>query len=165
MTHALARFATVFLVALLAACSGAPMTGSKSVEYVFYDYNSAVRWSEFETAWTFVDPAVRDEKPFSDDALLDAVDRQRWCQRLRRLPQRLARHKRHRDDLHLRLFVLRHDLHTRRRRLRRSRQHITTSIRHRTDKQLPGPACQASHHRLDSPSAGKLIRHRHWNRP
>jgi len=67
MTQTLARFATLLLVAVLAACSGAPMTGAKSFEYVFYDYNSAVRWSEFETAWTFLDPAVRDEKPFSDE--------------------------------------------------------------------------------------------------
>lgn len=67
MTQTLARLATLLLVALLAACSGAPLTGSRNAESVFYDYHSAVRWNEFETAWTFLDPAVRDEKPFSDE--------------------------------------------------------------------------------------------------
>ncbi len=67
MTRILARCTAVLLLVLLAACSGAPISGTRSSDTVFYDYQSAVRWNEFQTAWTFLDPAVRDEQPFSDE--------------------------------------------------------------------------------------------------
>lgn len=66
MTQTLARLFILVFAGLLAACGGGATIGSRSPERVFYDYNSAVRWSEFETAWTFVDPAVRAERPLTD---------------------------------------------------------------------------------------------------
>ena len=67
MTRLLARCTALLLLVLLAACSGAPISGTRSSDTVLYDYHSAVRWNEFQTAWTFLDPAVRDAQPFSDE--------------------------------------------------------------------------------------------------
>jgi hypothetical protein len=60
------RLVAVVLLLLLCACGGSAAMGKRSPERVFYDYNSAVRWSEFETAWTFVDPKVLAERPLTD---------------------------------------------------------------------------------------------------
>jgi hypothetical protein len=66
MNKFLARLSTSVLLLLLAACGAGATLGSRSPDRVFYDYNSALRWSEFETAWSFVDPAVRAEHPLTE---------------------------------------------------------------------------------------------------
>lgn len=66
MNTFLARTFAPALLLLLAACGAGATMGNRSPDRVFYDYNSAVRWSEFETAWSFVDPAVRAERPLTE---------------------------------------------------------------------------------------------------
>ena len=39
---------------------------AKQLQLMLHDYSSSIRWSEFETAWSFVDPVFRDEHPLSD---------------------------------------------------------------------------------------------------
>jgi hypothetical protein len=50
---------------LLAACGGA---GSviNARDNTLSDYGVAIRWSEFETAWQFVDPDLREQQPLTD---------------------------------------------------------------------------------------------------
>ena len=61
------------LVALLLAGCAASAGGTKRTD-AMTEYSSAVRWNEFDDAWTFVDPAVRSERPLSD------VERERFRQ-------------------------------------------------------------------------------------
>ena len=53
-----------FVAVLLAAC-GASVGGTKKTD-AMTEYSAAVRWNEFDTAWAFVDPEVRAERPLSD---------------------------------------------------------------------------------------------------
>ncbi|HMB57136.1 MAG TPA: hypothetical protein VKM35_07985 [Arenimonas sp.] len=62
--NALARFVAPALLLLLVACGSGNVKNSP--DKVFFDYNGAIRWSEFDQAWAFVDPAVRIEKPLTD---------------------------------------------------------------------------------------------------
>ncbi len=66
MNQTVARLFALVLTGLLAACGATTTMGSRSPDRAFYDYNSAVRWSEFEAAWAFVDPTVRAEHPLTD---------------------------------------------------------------------------------------------------
>jgi hypothetical protein len=54
------------LMLLLAACGGGAMSVEKQQEAVLRRYASAIRWSEFETAWMFVDPVYREAHPLTD---------------------------------------------------------------------------------------------------
>jgi hypothetical protein len=47
---------------------------AKHLEKVLFDYSSSIRWSEFDTAWTFVDPAYRSENPITE------LDLERYAQ-------------------------------------------------------------------------------------
>lgn len=70
MMNALLRRSPVALAAvaalLLAACATGPGTRAESLERVLYDYSGAIRWSEFESAYDMIDPAVREARPLSD---------------------------------------------------------------------------------------------------
>jgi hypothetical protein len=61
------------LVALLLAACAASTGGTKKLD-AMTEYAAAVRWNEFDDAWSFVDPAVRAERPLSD------VERERFRQ-------------------------------------------------------------------------------------
>ncbi len=54
------------LGALAMPVAQARKTSSKQLDKMLYEYSSSVRWSEFETAWTYVDPAYRLENPLTD---------------------------------------------------------------------------------------------------
>ena len=58
----------VLLLACLALLAGCPKSASKgtALEQVQYDYSAAIRWGDFEGAWTLVDPEVRAQKPLTD---------------------------------------------------------------------------------------------------
>lgn len=53
------------LALLLAACPKAPDKGTL-LEQIQYDYSAAIRWGDFEGAWTLVDPEVRKAHPLTD---------------------------------------------------------------------------------------------------
>ena len=48
---------------LLTACG---KVISNQSDQTLYDYAGTVRWSDFETAWTFVDPEYRKDHPLTD---------------------------------------------------------------------------------------------------
>lgn len=62
------RFLTRLLVlVLLLSMAGMAMAGKKRgvLEKNQYAYSAAIRWGDFEGAWSLVDPKVREEKPMS----------------------------------------------------------------------------------------------------
>jgi hypothetical protein len=71
---ALMRPFVALLVLVLAACGAGHMGNTKQRDSVLRGYASAVRWSEFDTAWGFVDPKFRTAHPLSD------VERERYKQ-------------------------------------------------------------------------------------
>lgn len=50
------------------ALAGKRMSGKKraTLERAQYDYSAAIRWGDFEGAWSMVDPEVRDKDPMTD---------------------------------------------------------------------------------------------------
>lgn len=63
------RFLTrLFVLVLMLCMAGTAMAGSKKrsvLEKNQYAYSAAIRWGDFEGAWSLVDPKVRDEKPMT----------------------------------------------------------------------------------------------------
>ena len=62
------RFLSRFLVlVLLLSLAGVAMAGKKRsvLEKNQYAYSAAIRWGDFEGAWSLVDPKVRQEKPMT----------------------------------------------------------------------------------------------------
>jgi hypothetical protein len=63
------RFLTRLLVlVLLLSMAGMAMASSKKrsvLEKNQYAYSAAIRWGDFEGAWSLVDPKVREEKPMT----------------------------------------------------------------------------------------------------
>jgi hypothetical protein len=59
--------ATLLIVLLLASTAGAAMAGKKQalLEKNKYAYSAAIRWGDFEGAWTMVAPKLRKDKPMS----------------------------------------------------------------------------------------------------
>lgn len=53
---------------LLLTMSGCASTSKKNtgLEEMQYDYSAAIRWGNFEGAWTVVDPKYRKEHPMTD---------------------------------------------------------------------------------------------------
>jgi hypothetical protein len=67
MKTALIAFFVGFIM-LLTAPAGAASKRSqnKQLEIALSKYSSAIRWSEFEMAWGYVEPKYREENPLSD---------------------------------------------------------------------------------------------------
>lgn len=62
-------FATLLMALLLVSMAAPSMAGGKKrsiLEKNQYAYSAAIRWGDFEGAWTMVDPKVRKDKPMSD---------------------------------------------------------------------------------------------------
>ncbi len=69
MTSSPMRFLARLLIALLlVSTAGAALAAKKRTELDKnqYAYSAAIRWGDFEGAWTMVDPKVRKEKPMTD---------------------------------------------------------------------------------------------------
>jgi uncharacterized protein YceK len=63
------RLLTVLALVLLVALGGCGSVQNKHMtvrDKQLRAYSSAIRWSEFETAWGMVDPAYRAEHPLTD---------------------------------------------------------------------------------------------------
>lgn len=68
-THAPLRFwFRCLVVVLLLAMAGGAVAGKKRslLEKNQYAYSAAIRWGDFEGAWSMVDPKVREDKPMTD---------------------------------------------------------------------------------------------------
>lgn len=69
MTSSPMRFLARLLIALLlVSTAGAAIAAKKRTELDKnqYAYSAAIRWGDFEGAWTMVDPEVRKAKPMTD---------------------------------------------------------------------------------------------------
>lgn len=68
-THAPPRFwFRCLVVVLLLAVAGGAVAGKKRslLEKNQYAYSAAIRWGDFEGAWSMVDPKIRKDKPMTD---------------------------------------------------------------------------------------------------
>jgi hypothetical protein len=61
----IARLLLVMTMLFAVGCGTAGSTRNASANTID-DYGVAVRWSELEQAWQFVDPAVREQQPLTD---------------------------------------------------------------------------------------------------
>lgn len=66
MPRLLLRCLLVCCLALLAGCPKTHASKGAALDEVQYDYSAAIRWGDFEGAWTLIDPAVRQERPLTD---------------------------------------------------------------------------------------------------
>lgn len=69
MTASPMRFmARLLMGLLLISMAGVAFAGKKSsdLERDQYSFSAAIRWADFEGAWTMVDPAVRKAKPMTE---------------------------------------------------------------------------------------------------
>jgi hypothetical protein len=69
MTSPSMRFMVKLLMALfLVSMTGAALAGKKSsdLDRNQYSFSAAIRWADFEGAWTMVDPEVRKAKPMTE---------------------------------------------------------------------------------------------------
>lgn len=60
----LARALLLALIVALTACATSGGTRGP-LGQAQYEYSGAIRWNEFEVAWTYVDPEVRKEHPLT----------------------------------------------------------------------------------------------------
>ena len=60
--------ANLLIALCLVSVAGTALAGKKrsSLEKSQYAYSAAIRWGDFEGAWTMVDPDVRDDKPMTE---------------------------------------------------------------------------------------------------
>jgi len=58
--------ATFLLVTAVPVDAASKRSQAKMLDMVQFKYASAIRWGEFEMAWSHVDPIYRDENPLSD---------------------------------------------------------------------------------------------------
>jgi len=65
MTRLLLRCVFICCLALLAGCPKSASKGT-ALDEVQYAYSAAIRWGDFEGAWSLVDPKVRQERPLTD---------------------------------------------------------------------------------------------------
>jgi len=68
------RLLALLLIVLMLSACGSMGSQRNPRDQVLYSYVSAVRWSDFDTALNFVDPAVRLANPISD------LERERYKQ-------------------------------------------------------------------------------------
>ena len=66
MPRLLLRCLLLCCLALLAGCPKTHASKGTALDEVQYAYSAAIRWGDFEGAWTLVDPKVRAEKPLTD---------------------------------------------------------------------------------------------------
>ena len=52
--------------ALLTACSSGPGTKAEALDRILYEYSGAIRWSNFDVAWEFIDPEARKDASATD---------------------------------------------------------------------------------------------------
>jgi hypothetical protein len=60
---------TLLLLVLCAFAAGAAdarKSSGKQLEKMLFEYSSTIRWSEYETAWTYVEPTHRSEHPLGE---------------------------------------------------------------------------------------------------
>ena len=59
--------ATLLIALMLVSLAGAAVAGKKNavLDKNQYAYSAAIRWGDFEGAWTMVDPKIRKDKPMS----------------------------------------------------------------------------------------------------
>ena len=62
------------LLLSLAACAAVRASKDRAEELTLYDFSSAMRWGDFDTAYDFVDPKTKKEHPLGD------IDRARFKQ-------------------------------------------------------------------------------------
>ena len=60
-----AWLALCLCVVALAGCAS-PQHNMSALDRVQYAYSAAIRWGDFEGAWSLVDPKVRQERPLTD---------------------------------------------------------------------------------------------------
>ena len=65
MSKLLLRCLLACCLVLLAGCPKSASKGS-ALDEIQYAYSAAIRWGDFEGAWTLVDPEVRAQKPLTD---------------------------------------------------------------------------------------------------
>lgn len=56
----------LLLVLMAGGALAAKQRGKLKLDRDQYAYSAAIRWNDFEGAWTMVDPKVRDAKPMTD---------------------------------------------------------------------------------------------------
>ena len=66
--------AIVAMLLLPTACNAVKPTPARAQEITLYDFASAMRWSDFDKAYDFVDPKIKKDYPLAD------VDRSRFKQ-------------------------------------------------------------------------------------
>ena len=65
MSRWLLRCLLLCCLALLAGCPKSASKGS-ALDEAQYSYSAAIRWGDFEGAWSLVDPEVRKKHPLTD---------------------------------------------------------------------------------------------------
>ena len=66
MPRLLLRCLLLCCLALLAGCPKTHASKGTALDEVQYAYSAAIRWGDFEGAWSLVDPKVREEKPLTE---------------------------------------------------------------------------------------------------
>ena len=66
MQRLLLRCLLLCCLALLAGCPKTHASKGTALDEVQYAYSAAIRWGDFDGAWTLVDPKVRKEHPLTD---------------------------------------------------------------------------------------------------
>ena len=68
MTRLLRCLLLCCLVSCMTMLAGCPKSASKgtALDEVQYAYSAAIRWGDFEGAWSLVDPVYRDKHPLTD---------------------------------------------------------------------------------------------------
>jgi hypothetical protein len=72
-TRRLPALILALLMLCLAACGG-NSTKPNLRELTLKNYGAAIRWNDFDVAWSFVEPAVRADRPLTD------LERERYRQ-------------------------------------------------------------------------------------
>jgi hypothetical protein len=66
MTRRLLHAFLALVVLCLAACATSPSGSPSKRDLVLQNYAAAVRWGDFDEAWTFVEPTRRGDQPLTD---------------------------------------------------------------------------------------------------
>jgi len=66
MMSIMSRILVLFALVLLLALPGTGEARRKNAQLLFDDYNNALRWSDYDRAWMYVDPEIRQSNPLTD---------------------------------------------------------------------------------------------------